>query len=251
MDASRRRVSLLLLRLAETLALCTLPLFAASCSDANGESFGCDCPAVADPVCGSDGITYENGCSAECAGAKIAQVGACTEDGGACTCSTVSDPVCGGNGVTYENACEATCAQQTIAYAGFCGTPPDAATPEPDGGTLPGSCTSQSCGSSQVCVDDGCTVSTCTEAGDGGTCPLGWSYDPNGGCGPVVPFGSAGVCSRACPATTHQCVDVPLVACDPPTCSCLPDDICAIAGGECQDVVDGIVECVAEGPAGL
>jgi len=39
---------------------------------------GCICPAIFQPVCGANGMTYANSCEASCAGVTIAHQGACT-----------------------------------------------------------------------------------------------------------------------------------------------------------------------------
>ena len=224
-----------------------LLLLLASCGGGNATNiFACTCPAVDDPVCGSDGVTYANGCNAECAGAKIAQPGYCGRDGGTCACPETSDPVCSGNGVTYENACSAMCAHQAIVHAGACTARPDGGPPRSDGGGAPspGACTKQSCpvawsgGPGQACVAEGCVDFSCTDAGDAGTCPPGSTYSAVR-CNPGGP--SRGSCVRPCTSPRHRCVDVP-PSCNPARCSaCFPVDVCN--GAPCQTITDGIMLC--------
>jgi hypothetical protein len=77
------------------------------------------CPAVYAPVCGCDGITYNNACEAE-NGSGITRwtPGPCgsgpntpcinpAQIDSSIVCPAVVMPVCGCNGVTYNNACEA------------------------------------------------------------------------------------------------------------------------------------------------
>lgn len=86
-----------------------------------GNPDDCNCPfyLIADPHCGSDGVTYPDGCRFECAQKKNSCLklrckGDCTECGeGDCVCTEQYDPVCGSNCKEYGNICFFECAQKT------------------------------------------------------------------------------------------------------------------------------------------
>lgn len=84
------------------------------------------CAADNTPVCGCDGVTYENACVAEASGITTFGDGNCTgcvdpaQVDPLAPCPTTYDPVCGCNGVTYLNDCEATKAGVLSTTAGPC-----------------------------------------------------------------------------------------------------------------------------------
>lgn len=173
------------------------------------------CGLAADPVCGSNGVTYLNACFAEAAGIFHYTSGACWNPGivsadidSTAVCGNVYAPVCGVNGVTYANACLAEAAGVSVYSPGVC-DPNDRSCYDPGLITLAAGTSvdvttgvvSLNCASSTpVCGCDGQQyASACVAEAAGirtytpGSCSAGSCLDPtaitgNAGCPTTVDY---------------------------------------------------------------
>ena len=113
--------------------------------DCKGKPVKKTCTSLFEPVCGCDGQTYANACTAEAAGVKRFKKGECGGKGDDptpdddCkgkavkkTCTSLFEPVCGCDGKTYSNACTAEAAGVKRFKKGECGKKGD--DPNPNGG---------------------------------------------------------------------------------------------------------------------
>ena len=78
----------------------------------------CGCQNISAPVCGTNGVTYNNLCYLLCANATLASQGACIPVG--CGCNNNIALVCGSDGNTYSNLCQLLCAGVTLVSQGAC-----------------------------------------------------------------------------------------------------------------------------------
>ncbi|MEM1216009.1 MAG: Kazal-type serine protease inhibitor domain-containing protein, partial [Bacteroidota bacterium] len=116
--------------------------FGSACIAPNDIDPDAVCPAVYEPVCGCNGITYSNQCAADAAGVQSTTSGPCNTsstcydpqyvvsssqtsvDGASgvitTNASSTYNPVCGCNGVTYTNAFLAQASGITVYTSGTC-----------------------------------------------------------------------------------------------------------------------------------
>jgi hypothetical protein len=169
------------------------------------------------PVCGCDGMTYGNACSASAAGVSVASEGACGDEPGDKVCGGLLGkqcdageycnfpiatmcgsgdqtgtceakpqgctkeyaPVCGCDGMTCGNGCMAAQAGVSVASQGECKTDPT--------GDVCGGKTGATCSATEYCLyppDADCgrfdATGTCVDWPKGGACDA--VYDPVCGC---------------------------------------------------------------------
>ncbi|MEM8610091.1 MAG: Kazal-type serine protease inhibitor domain-containing protein [Myxococcota bacterium] len=215
------------------------------CEDGLGECIArpdnCDDVPVS-LVCGCDGRTYDNSCSAELVGVRLAQQGACNcQDDSECVdnqfcestlscgnAGTCVDPplmclpesvgVCGCDGVDYESGCLAAQAGTRVSALGSCGCD-----------------TSEECGDGEfcnaiTCDGPGVCASPLTSCSDGGTEIVG--------CDGVI---YASVCEAEAAGARAPCTA---------NSNCGSDNYCD--GATCDgsgSCFERPTECPTEGPA--
>lgn len=181
----------------------------------------CRCAAVHNPMCGTDGRTYNNPCDLGCRGIPLAHEGACGAVGDLCNadsdclqgnscqnqqcvevgcfCAEIYQPVCGTDGVTYGNSCTLGCARGTLAHDGECGAAGDTC----------GGIRGQQChGGNQCRYGNG--LHTPSFPDEQGTCrPNDWCEVPEN-CGHTVRLSCPGTWFCEANACRHECAPPPV-----------------------------------------
>lgn len=92
------------------LGLLLLPILGGwRCDPTSGDDPSCACPAIYAPVCGVDGVTYGNACSAECGGVAVAHEGECRAEVTYC----LSDSDCGVGNYCSQDECLSPCSGES------------------------------------------------------------------------------------------------------------------------------------------
>jgi|GEM_PF-3574703 len=121
-------------------------------SEAKPPEEQCLCLANWDPVCGVDGVTYENGCAAKCKGVEIAYVGPCEN-----ICVQEGMPCDVVAGVATNYVSEQVCCGGMVCINGICQKPHEYTCPDGTKAENPNNCPPNNCGCvkewNPVCVD--------------------------------------------------------------------------------------------------